>query len=409
MENYSNDYFKDVIEWELFLPMSEKLSFQFSILPNENLEDFGNLDVESSNELLGILQDTYYVTHLASIRYEKEVEDSNGKLDERDNYWSLFRWVWYNFTDFLRNNFSEIRIFQDSEVGEILSKKRGRSYKQFVQEMGLPFESRYNLYVFSLLFWSPNYILKNFGSRTDIICNHRVFMRFWNGILTFLSDSVLNLQKVRVKKLKSKFKKILNNPETKAEYKTFSKEYLGKKGCFSLTIVKKNDGSRQDVLCFSGLKDYPENSNIRKAIKKIEKDGGFQNPQVVEVTDNIKYYLICGLSISYGIAKECSIFKTGRYNRMFSCCERKTIAGYLWNDCASYTMIVKYAPCELCKEPVRKHNELYNGRVLHGKATEPLERIGEYDRLAKCIWSSLHPIRILFPHLCSICSYICKP
>ena len=151
-------------------------------------------------------------------------------------------------------------------------------------------------------------------------------------------------------------------------------------------------------MCFSGLKKHPENSNIGKAIKIIEKYGGFQNPQVVDVTDNIRYYLICGLSISYGIAKKCSIFKTGRYNRMFSCCERKTIAGYLWNDCASYTMIVKYAPCELCKEPVKKHNELYNGRVLHGKATEPLERIGEYDRLAKCIWSSLHPIRIHIPH-----------
>ena len=54
MENYSNDYFKDAIEWELFLPMSEKMPFRFSILPNENKEDSGNSDVESSNELLGI-------------------------------------------------------------------------------------------------------------------------------------------------------------------------------------------------------------------------------------------------------------------------------------------------------------------------------------------------------------------
>lgn len=287
MDNYSNDYFEDIITWELFLPMSEKMQFRFSILPNENREDLSNLDVESSDELLGILQDAFYVTHLANIRYDKESEDNKGELDKRDNYWNLFRLVWHNFTDFLHNNFNEIRIFQDSEVGEILSKKKGLSYKQFVQGMGHPFETRYNLYIFSLLFWRPNYILKNFGSCTDIICKHRVFMRFWNGILTFLSGSVRYLQKVKVKQLKSKFNRILNRPKTKSEYNKFKEEYLEKKGCFSLTMVEKKDGSRQDVLCFSGLKKHPENSNIGKAIKIIEKYGGFQNPQVVEVTDNI--------------------------------------------------------------------------------------------------------------------------
>lgn len=411
MENYSNDYFKDAIEWELFLPMSEKMPFRFSILPNENREDSGNSDVESSNELLGILQDTYYVTHLASIRYEKGLEDSNGKIDERDNYWSSFRWVWYNFTNFLRNNFSEIRIFQDSAAGEILSKKKGRSYRQFVQEMGLPFEARYNLYIFSLLFWSPNYILKYFGRCTDIICKHRVFMRFWNGILTFLSDSVRDLQKDDVENLKSKFEKILNDPDKKAEYTKFNREYLREKGgCFSLTMVDKKDGSRQDVLCFSGLQDYPANSNLGKAIKRIKEEGGFQNPYLVQITNKIKYDLLCGLYISYGKAKKCSFFsKNGVYNRMFSCCERKTIADYNWNDCASYTMIVKYAPCELCKEPVRKHNKLYSGRVLHGKATKPLKLIGEFDRLAKCICSSFYPIRFNFPHLCNYCRHIPTP
>lgn len=403
MENYSDDYFKDSIEWELFLPMSEKMLFRFSILPNNNPEDLGSSDFESGEELLGILQDTFYVTHLANIHYDKESENYKGELDRRDNYWNLFRWVWHKFTDFLRNNFNEIRISQDA--GEILPKRSGQSYKQYVKEMGAPFESRYNLYIFSLLFWPSTHIQKTFGSRTDIICKYQVFTRFWNGILTYLSDSVRILQKIKVKNLKSRFKKILNYHQSKAEYKTFKEEFLGKKGCFSLTKVEKKDGSRQDVLCFSGLNDYAENSNIGKAIKKIEKDGGFQNPIVVQVTGKIRYDLICGLSISYGKAQKCSVFsKNGRYNRMFSCCERKTIAGYTWIDCASYRMIVKYAPCELCNEPVRKHNALYNGKVIPGKATKPLERIGEYKRLAKCICSSFYPIRRFhFPHLCKYC------
>lgn len=411
MENYSNDYFKDAIEWELFLPMSEKMLFRLSILPNENREDFGNSDVEYSNELLGILQDTFYVTHLANIRYDKEQEDNNDELDKRDYYWNLFRWVWYNFTDFLRNNFNEIRVFQDSEAGEILSKKKGNGYNQFVEGMGAPFVARYQLYSYTLLFWSKNFIRKKFGSCTDIICNYQKFMRFWAGVLNFLSESVRDIQEGDLDNLKSKFEKILDNHEKKAEYDDFKDKYLQEGGsCFSLTIVKKKDGSRQDVLCFSGLKDYAENSNIGKAIKKIKKDGGFQNPQVVKVTDKIRYDLICGLSISYGKAQKCSVFsKTGRYNRMFSCCERKTIADYPWNDCASYTMIVKYAPCVLCKEPVRKHNVLFNGIVLHGKATKSIKLIGEFDRLAKCICSSFYPIRVHFPHICNYCRYLPTP
>ena len=382
----------------LFIPKGEKLTFQFSVFTSENRKDPEDSNVDFSNKLLGILQDIFYVTSYAIIRYDKESGSPKSELDKRDNNWGIFRWIWYNFTDFLRENFNEIRIPQNSDKSEILSKIEGAGYAQFVREMGQPFMARYNLYVFSLLFWSKNYILKNFGSCTDIICNFRLFMQFWNGILAFLSNSVEDLQVDDEENLKSKFEKILNNPNSKAEYRKFKKNYLKEKGgCFSLTMVDKKDGSRQDVLCFSGLQDYPDDSPIGKAIKKIKVKGGFKNPYVVHVTDYIRYDLICGKYICYGEAKNCKFFSNNReYNRMFSCCERKTIADYDWEDCASYTMIVKYEPCKLCQKAVTKHNKSYNGRVLHGKkdtkTTKVPKLIDEFDRLAKCIFSGPCPL-----------------
>lgn len=413
MENYSMDNFKDIIKWELFLPQIEKLSFQFSVSPNANRdEETRETDMDFGNELLAILQDTFYITNLASIRDEIKLEDLKEELDKRDSIWNIFRWIWYKFTIFLHNNYNKLRIYINSEESIVLSKKKGNSYKQFVEGMGEPFAARYNLYSFTLLFWSRNYIRKNFGSLTDIICKSQKFIRFWNEIMNFLSEIVWDIQKSDVTKLKSKFEKALDNRKEEAEYNKFKKKYLQELGgCFSLTMVEKKDKSREDILCFSGLKDYPENSKIGKAIKKIKDDGGFQHPKVVKVSNKIKYDLICGLYITYGDAQKCCAFSTDRkkYSRMFSCCERKTIADYNWNKCASYTMIVKYAPCELCNEPVRKHNELYNGSVLHGKATLPLKLIGEFDRLAKCICSSCYPMRIYFPHLCNSCRHIPAP
>lgn len=410
MENYPIDNFKDMIEWELFLPIRESLSFKFSVLPKDNREDMESIDVDFTNDLLRILQDTFYVTHLANISHEKDSDGKNDELDERDNNWSIFRWVWYNFTDFLRDNLNEIRIFQNSDELEILSKKKGREYTQFVKEMGQPFVARYNLYIFSLLFWSKNYILRHFGSCTEIICEQRMFLQFWNGVLTFLSESVRDIQKTDVESLMSKFEKILKAPDKKADYTKFYKDYLGEEGgCFSLTMVKKKDKSREDILCFSGLKDYTEDSNIGKAIKKIKDNGGFKHPKVIKVKDDIRYDLMCGFNISYVEAKKCKLFASGKYNRMFSCCERKTIADYTWDDCNSYEMIVKYAPCELCIAPISKHNYLYHGKVIHGKATKPLSRLKEFETLAICIFMSVNPRMKHFPHLCNYCSLISKP
>lgn len=406
------DDFKDIIKWELFLPKNEGLSFQFSVSQNENREETREIDADFGNVLLSILQDTFYITNLASFRDENILEDLKRELNERDSNWNVFRWIWRKFTILLRNNYNELKKRTNSEESIALSKKKGNGYRQFVDSMGEPFAARYKLYSYSLTFWSRNFIRKNFGSCTDIICSFQKFTLFWTGVLNFLSESVRDIQKDDVENLKLKFEKILNNHEKKAEYDDFKEKYLQQVGgCFSLTMVERKDKSRQDVLCFSGLYDFSENSNIGKAIKKIEEDGGFQNPKVVKVSNNIKYDLICGLDITYGEAQNCSVFSANRkkYNRMFSCCERKTIADYAWNDCASYKMVVKYAPCELCKEPVRKHNELYKGSVLHGKSTKPLKSIGEFDKLAKCMCSNFCPLRIHFPHLCNACSYIHKP
>ncbi len=410
MENNFDDEFKEAIEWKLVLPKSDVLSFRFSIFQDENRQGHRESDVFMSNELLGILQDTFYVTHFGSSHYEHISPYSKDGLDERDDYWDIFRWIWHNFTAILRNNIKEINVFRSSDESAALSKKKGNAYKLFVREMGQPFITRYDLYLFSLLFWSKNYIRKHFGSCTDIICDHRKFVRFWNGVVSFLSESVLKLQQDVVGKLQSKFENILKGPDRNAEYATFHNTYLREKGgCFSLTMVDKKDGSKQDVLCFSGLKDSSQDPTIYKAIQKIKDEGGFQDPHVVQVTDKIRYDLICGLYITYGEAKKCNIFsKKGRYNRMFTCCERKTFADYDWNDCASYTMIVKYAPCELCEMSVRKHKTLYNGHVLHGKATQPLKRIGEFDRLAMCMCSKFCRINMHHPHLCDHCGYTAK-
>ena len=73
MDNYLiDDNFRGGIEWMLFIPKGEKLTFQFSVFTSENRKDPEDSNVDFSNKLLGILQDIFYVTKNAIIRYDKE-------------------------------------------------------------------------------------------------------------------------------------------------------------------------------------------------------------------------------------------------------------------------------------------------------------------------------------------------
>ena len=77
---------------------------------------------------------------------------------------------------------------------------------------------------------------------------------------------------------------------------------------------------------------------------------------------------------------------------MFSCCERKTIADFCWDNCLSFEMFVKYKPCELCKYPINEFKKKYNGNIYHGIRCKPLkrEKKEEFQEKASKIYNMIY-------------------
>lgn len=380
------------IDWKLILPWRNTLRFSFQIIPtNENLEWKEDI-LYSTDDLLGLLQDTFYVTHWSSILEENNTLITKEELDERDNYWDIFIWVWHSFIEIIQHSYQEIANTQNSMKYDALKKMKRENYLHFIEDMGEPFITRYRLYeVVSLLIPSVHF---SYLSLANIVCKFNTFVKFWNKSLRLLPDIVTNIQQHKVERLRKQFNKIINNNSQNNKYEKFKNKYLqeGKERCFSMTTVNKKDGTKKKLLCFSGIPEFAPNSNISKAIDLIvdefKKHRNFYDSERVEVKDSIRYYIDNKKYITYANAVGCCCFSKNRiFNRMFSCCERKTFAHYDWSDCVSYTMIVKYSPCELCVLPVTQHSNKYNGKIISGKKNEtgPLKNLDMFNMLAKYI------------------------
>lgn len=349
------------------LPETKNLQFEIPVLP-ESEED---LDIQ----LLDILQDVYYVTHLEELSMKND-EIKKDDLNKRDDYWDNIRVYWGRLFDYVKTNYLHIRNTVSSTEEEILFRKKGHNYSNYIYRMEEPYSSRYEVYHIFSPFFSKVDIRKHFGSCTKIVCNATNFHHFWNEGVQKLA---MTTQKIQDNNYINEVRRIIKKIIAGKVYRQFRKKYLRDDGgCFlKATIRYNNQQCNRDVLCFSGLSQ--PNKQIQGAIDKILKSGVFHRPYLVQVSDDIRYYVPNGY-VTYGEAKVSGI----KYNhRMFSCCERKTFADYNWVNCISYNMIVKYKPCELCSEPVNKHRSKYEGHISYGKE-RPLKKsyIQDFNKTA---------------------------
>lgn len=384
------------IKLELRLPWEINLSFSVQILPyNNDLEGKEN-KLSSSNDLLGMVQDVFYVMHLLEIHEDKEDKrkELEAELNERDNYWDVFNWIWYQFVQILRDDFSQVTKRIDATLEEKNRLKiKGEYDINDIEKLGEPYITRYKLYkVMSLLQPQLHY---NYGSLDDIVCSYHTFVNFFNSCIQLLSKIILRLQDDKVEEIKNIFKHIMDDKKQNQKCIKSINKYLteGKDGkCFAITTVNCKNTTKEDLLCFSGTffkADLLE--VINKIVKALSDNPKFNNPKLIRVNDDIRYYIDGHKYITYGDAKQCGAFKNGeknKYNRMFSCCERKIFADYNWSECKSYRMVVKYSPCRLCTYSVKKHKKKYNGNIISGKSNNQLNqlKLALYDSVANCIY-----------------------
>jgi hypothetical protein len=381
MNNNSN--LSKGIVWTILLPGDFILTFEDSLSPNiePDYEPKKSLFCVSmkkthksrpNNEhnilLLDVLQDFYYVTHF------EDLHKNDNKIYERlyccDECWSLLNAFWRELLLLIKENGQYLNDERNYESAEYKIIRYDNEFKKFIYDLKEPFITRYHVYKL----FKPIYSIYNpkINHSTDILFNIKDFQEFWNFGIYLLSFTLFKIQIASVNELKQLLKKI-----TKEKiYYQFRRKYIHRNSCFSLTRILLKGNKKKDLLCFSGIdRDDINNETIKKAIDKIMRSSIFSNSYLVSDSDDIRYYLSKTKYITYGDAKFCKRKYGLKYEyRMFSCCERKTIADFCWDNCLSFEMFVKYKPCELCKYPINEFKKKYNGNIYHGIRCKPLKR-----------------------------------
>ena len=124
----------------------------------------------------------------------------------------------------------------------------------------------------------------------------------------------------------------------------------------------------------------------------IQENEGTSNFSILQLLQEVYYvdqlnYLCPERFVTY--ADACKTNKAYQPRR-FSCCERKTLAEFDWQDVESYVMIVKYLPCELCQLPVYMHTRKYFGIVNAGIKCNLLEKKPLINAIAEEIYKEIH-------------------
>ncbi len=421
MEN--NQVLKDRVEWPLLFSQRNKLSLEVHILPPIEYIEGSEIDLSipsktlppsdkeplpnrvklfESDIILGILQDVFYVTRLDWLDRRKKANKDSEEiqvLNQRDDYWNILRFIWNKLMNLIYDNLEDFKKDESSEDLNKTPRKNSWSEETFFSSLGQPFALRYEIYRLLSIFTAS----KNPREIARIVGNFDKFVEFWNKSMDRFSLMVQRIQKYKVDKLERHFDNILKKYGNDQEYKKFNKEFL-QEGCFSkMTVLRRSSGRTQDVLCFNGVNEYDINSSeIGKAIYKIKIHGNFKDPIVIgfpegktsistiEIPKNIRYDLIGGRFILYKDALKYSCFSSTKlFNRMFTCCERKTFAGYNhWKDCKKFRMVIKLAPCELCVNQVVEYRKRYGGEplIIGRNKNKSLPNKYLYDILANCIY-----------------------
>ena len=363
------------ITWTLFLG-EKQLSFHENLL--ENLNDNKSRNKGTPDfDIPQLLQEVYFVDQLS--------KSEGYKLDEmvtlQDQAFDYVR-VFHNLiTDLINTRFKQLKNEKDieDEHYQYLKEFRGRKFDNYVEtSLQEPFLSRNLAYkIFKML---PNkYKTKSRkDTQRNVISSPNNFKRFWNNGLLSLAA----MQKDIFENDLTELFNLLNELDKKGDVKYYLENHEHK-GCFSKTEVVKN-GKREDILCFSGVNFR---NSVEKAIDKIAKSEYFLTDRAIKTSQNVRYYICPKQYITYS---EALLSKKKFFNRMFSCCERKTFAEYDWQGVTSYTMIVKYPPCEFCQFPVWMHTNKYNGKVNHKIQPYRTDEKNKYDAIARIIYKKIH-------------------
>lgn len=364
------------ITWTLYLG-DKHLSFYENLLENLYENKSGN-DVAPDFDIPQLLQEVYYVDQLSK---SKDYEPDE-RLILQDQTFEYVR-VFYNLiTDLINTRYEQ--LINDEDIEDVHYQKlkgiKGSNFDKYVEDnLQEPFLSRNKAYkIFKML---PNKYKTKTQKNTqrNVISKSDSFKRYWdNGVLS-LASMQNDIYKDNLDTLFELLEKLDKN--NKLIYYFDRNKH---KGCFSKTEVIKN-GKQEDILCFSGVSFKTNSINI--AINDIVNSGHFLNPTGITKSDKVRYYICPQHYITYADAETS---KEKFSNSMFSCCERKTFAEYDWRGVTSYTMIVKYPPCELCQFPVWKHSKKYNGRINHEIKHEHTDRKTKFDAIARIIYNKIH-------------------
>lgn len=323
-----------------------------------------------------LLQEVYYVSQLSRERNN----EPNEILSFQDKVYDYIRVFHSRIREILESHHQDlVEHINSVEIRERLREFNGEGVGSFVQaNLPEPFLSRNAAYMIFNMLPSPYKSRLPHYARRDIVSSYNYFEKYWNKGMELLCEMQNDIHTATISQLKNLL------TELSGKNNKFYKKYLKEKdGCFSLTQVKKK-GLQQDVLCFSGI---TFSKPIIDAINCIKNSGRFKTPVVITNSDNVRYYLCPERYVTYEDARRSNVVYS---NRMFSCCERKTFAEYDWQDVDSYTMMVKYQPCELCQLPIYEHTMKYNGRIKAGIKLAPLDKIPLFNAIAEDIYKALH-------------------
>lgn len=394
-------------------------------VPDIAIEEQFMLNSELEFDCINVVSELYFVQTLNTLNISKKINHENfNELKRISSYHHKLLFLKKFFILELKECLNDLEI-KNNEILTLpyrgLRRRLLRLYdrrfiipaflKAFIYEPS-DYDKNYRLHLLIILFSlliSNNHI--TFRKQYLEIRRNGETNRYDTEVINLLTDeakhiisgfnlNIKHCQEYIIKQVTVKDFEVFN-PIFQVEdfYETLKKEMEDKHGemlsryafsklnCYaSMTIHHMN------YFTVNGINDKPSvGSNLEHLIdcfKSILKgNGDGSNFEYVSISDDTRYYLSDGISITYKDFKDFE-HKPANYNRMFTCCERKLIAKIL--DLApkgvnNIEIVTSKPPCALCQRAfniISSNKEYkYNIYPKYGESWAQLP-IEEYDNFA---------------------------
>lgn len=180
------------------------------------------------------------------------------------------------------------------------------------------------------------------------------------------------------------FGEMINNIKVPDTLNALSKKNKRKLNCYA--IAYKNDRpEKKEILCYAiNHLDGKERENLHSIFSKL-----LPNVKAAKLTDGVRYFLPNENDfIKYEQFKNFPEKSNGKFNRMFTCCERKFFAKLRNEESKINKMeiLVTQAPCVYCS---RELNHIKNNTSITININYPeSKRINTHDNLAQTIYEN---------------------